>query len=129
MTDPQGCECTGADAALAKPVIRRGPRLARLVDESHFGVSLQQCGRCERRFLTMFGERVDWIDGDDPQTWIAVLVSDAEAARILDTAPIDEDTLAQLLPGPRQMLYHDMPKGDGEVLAWRTGLLLVPAHD
>jgi len=40
------------------------------------------CRTCGQRFLSEFTEEVDWIDGEDPQAWSLVPVSDAEAAAL-----------------------------------------------
>jgi hypothetical protein len=100
------------------------------VDESHFGVSLRQCVACGQYFLTLFCERIDWADGDDPQTFMAVPVSREEAAK-LQAANIaaDEYAITRVLADPRRFLYHDMPKGAPDTLAWMTRRLFIPGHD
>ena len=101
-----------------------------LVDESHFGVSIRQCVRCGQHFLTLFCERVDWADGDDPQTWAAVPVAEGEAAKLqaADVAA-DEHVILGIITSDRRFLVHDMPKGRPDRLVWQTGRPYVPAHD
>jgi len=101
-----------------------------LVDESHFGASILRCVRCGQHFLSLFCERVDWADSDDPQTTVAVPVS-ADEVRRLRTANVvaDENAILEIVANERRFLYHDMPKGAAETLAWKTRLLFIPGHD
>ena len=124
------CDCIGDDGAAAKKAILATRDLARLVDESHFGVSIRQCGRCGQRFLTIFCERVDWVDSDDPQAWIAAPVSEDESAK-LQAADVagDEYAIVRVLPDVRRILYNDMPKGAPDTLTWMTRRLFIPGHD
>lgn len=76
-----GCaECFAEDAERAGRWRLQG--VCELVDESHFGVAIRQCPACGQRFVTIFTEFVDWVDGDDPQYWDRVPVTQAEAERI-----------------------------------------------
>lgn len=101
-----------------------------LVEESHFGVSILRCVRCGQHFLSLFCERVDWADSDDPQTTVAVPVSEDEVQR-LRTANVaaNENVILEIVANERRFLYHDMPKGEPETLAWKTRTLFIPGHD
>ena len=124
------CACLGEDGVAAKAAIRAADDIARLVDESHFGVSLRQCARCGQRFLTLFCERVDWVDSDDPQTWVAVPVSADEAEKLQHAnVAADEDAILRIVASERQFLYNDMPKGAPATLKWMTRQLFIPGHD
>ena len=127
---PIPCACLGADPLAAKQTIRKAPRIAELADESHFMASIVRCDSCGQHFLTLFCERVDWADGDDPQTWLAFPVS-ADEARQLQAANVaaDENILTAIVTGPQRFLYHDTPKGAAGVFEWRTGTLHIPGHD
>jgi len=127
-SDP--CLCVGDDSVVAREAIRKTKHIAELVDESHFGVSILRCVRCGQHFLSMFCERVDWADGDDPQTRVVVPVSGDEAQR-LKTANIaaDENVILEIVANERRFLYHDMPKGTAETLVWKTRTLFIPGHD
>ena len=127
-SDP--CICLGDDSAAALEAIRKTKHIAELVDESHFGVSILRCVKCGQHFLSLFCERVDWADSDDPQTRMAVPVSEDEVQR-LQTANIaaDENVILEIVANDRRFLYHDMPKGAPETLAWKTRLLFIPGHD
>lgn len=124
------CPCLGDDPLAAKEACRKAKYVAELVDESHFGVSIQQCARCGRHLLSMFCERVDWADSDDPQTHVVVPLSGDEA-RALQSANVaaDENLILKIVAGERRFLYHDMPKGAPETLVWKTRTLFIPGHD
>ena len=127
-SDP--CICLGDDSAAALEAIRKTKHIAELVDESHFGVSILRCVQCGQHFLSLFCERVDWADSDDPQTRVAVPISEDEVQR-LQTANIaaDENVILEIIANERRFLYHDMPKGAPETLAWKTRTLFIPGHD
>ncbi len=126
------CGCSDADPGIAKRSIRRAKVVLSLVEESHFIVSIRCCGSCGRQYVVMFGERVDWVDSDDPQTWVGVEVNEEEVGRLVaarETAELNDDMLRAMIAGERRMVYHDMPKGCGEVLIRCAGALIVPSHD
>ena len=127
-SDP--CICLGDDSAAALEAIRKTKHIAELVDESHFDVSILRCVQCGQHFLSLFCERVDWVDSDDPQTRVVVPVSEDEVQR-LQTANIaaDENVILEIVANERRFLYHDMPKGAPETLAWKTRTLFIPGHD
>jgi hypothetical protein len=124
------CRCVGDDSLAARETIRKAQHIVTLVDESHFGVSIRRCVRCGQHFLNLFCERVDWADSDDPQTIVAVPVSEDEMQR-LKTADVaaNESVMLEILADERRFLYHDMPKGAAETLAWKSRRLFIPAHD
>jgi hypothetical protein len=128
ISDP--CICLGDDSRAASEAIRKAEHISMLVDESHFGVSILRCVRCAQHFLSLFCERVDWAEGDDPQTTVMVPVSEGEVQR-LKTAnvAIDENAILEILANERRFLYHDMPKGAADTLAWKTRPLFIPGHD
>ena len=127
-SDP--CICVGDDSFAARDAIRKADHVARLVDESHFGVSILQCAHCGQHFLSLFCERVDWADGDDPQTTVVIPVDEDEVQR-LATANVaaDENVILRILANERRFLYHDMPKRAAEILAWRNRTPFIPGHD
>lgn len=124
------CPCLGDDTLAALAAVRKSRRIAMLVDESHFGVAILRCVQCGQTFLSIFCERVDWADSDDPQIRVTVPISDDEARRLraADMAS-DENAILRTIVGERRFLFHDMPKGAGETLAWMKRTLFIPAHD
>jgi len=97
----------------------------RLVDESHYIVKLHQCPHCQQQFVSVFSERVDWLDGEDPQDRQVMPVTPAEC-EALQHLP-DALALYQLAP-KRQSLHWELPKGEYRRVRWRQGLHPVP-HD
>lgn len=128
MTAPErfGCAaCWPDDPDAAWAARRTLEPAAALVDESHFGVRLQGCPACGQRFLSVFTERVDWADGEDPQHWAALPVT-LEEAVALAAAPT-EAVIGALAPG-RRSLRRDFPKGGEPRCFWDAGMLVRP-HD
>ena len=125
-----GCICLADDAVAAKHAIQQAGNKVELVDESHFMAALRQCSRCGQHFLTLFCERIDWTDGDDPQAWLAVPITPEEVQR-LRTADVasNENVVLAILANERRFLFHDMPKGAPQKLAWQHGALFIPVHD
>ncbi|MCC6677095.1 MAG: hypothetical protein IT436_08120 [Phycisphaerales bacterium] len=128
-----GCACAGEDAAGALGAVRAGPAVVELIDDLHLIVRIRRC-RCGRAYLSIFTERIDWANGDDPQHWEFFPLEEAEVARLLARAaegPVDEAFLLEFGAGMRRrMLVRDWPGGAGEpVVGWRDGPLTIAAHD
>ncbi len=129
----ESCDCLADDVLVAKPAIQKARRVFELADESHFMANIRRCEACGQHFLTLFCERVDWADGDDPQTRVAAPVSAHEVALLrsgtVANGTMDEKAILNIVVTERRVLYHDMPKGPPERLEWRRGRLFIPAHD
>lgn len=123
-----GCRrCFGDDADTAWTASRE-VALRALVDESHFGVRLTAC-RCGQRFVSVFLERVDWVGGEDDQTWLVLPVREDEAARLEACA---EDALSQTLADvgrERRFLARAFPTGGALSAWWRDSGFSVGPHD
>lgn len=98
-----------------------------LVDESHLMIKIRSCRKCAQQFLSVFTETIDWEDGEDPQYWAVIPLTPAEVEQFASKSGIDEATLVAL-PGTRQSLRHDSPKGDGPRSYWSIGIAIGP-HD
>ena len=94
-----------------------------LVDESHFIMTLKAC-ECGQRFLDVFAERIDWVNGEDPQERLLV--------------PIDADAFARFVAGDhsltglgddRDHLWTDWLSGGEQRAQWLRAPLLIPPHD
>lgn len=126
------CCCQCDECGLAAAAIRRAERIAQLVDDSHFIVSIAQCRvpGCGQRHITMFCECVDWADSDDPQSWVAAPISEAEAAQLQSTdVAADENRILAILSTPRRFLFRNMPKSAPETIEWKHGPVFIPGHD
>lgn len=124
-----GCEhCWPAAAHVAWEARGTLTRAAELVDESHFHVMILACPQCAQPFASVFTELIDWVDGDDPQYWTLLPITDAEAAALLGRGDsLSEADLNALGPN-RRSLQRDHPKGAPPRLSWGSGLYVGP-HD
>lgn len=124
-----GCvECwpSAADAAWEA---RRALRVVEeLIDESHFHVMILSCGRCGQRFLSIFTEMIDWADGDDPQYWTLLPITEAEAGELAGQGEsLSDAQLGKVGPG-RRCLRRNCPKGAAAETVWGSGVW-VGRHD
>ncbi len=121
--DDFGCEQCWPPAADAAWEARGAlTHVAELIDESHFHVMILACPRCPQRFISVFTETIDWVDGDDPQYWTLLPITAAEAADLVQQrASLPETMLNALGPG-RRALRLDHPKASAPRLFWGTGI-------
>jgi hypothetical protein len=124
-----GCEScwpSGADAAWeARGALTRAQDL---VEESHFHVQILACARCNQRFVSVFTEMIDWKDGDDPQYWTLLPVTETEAADLVRRRDSLTETSLEALGRDRRCLSHDYPKAGAQRTYWSTGISIGP-HD
>lgn len=97
-----------------------------LVDESHFMVKIRCCPVCSQRFVSVFTELIDWSDGEDPQSWIVLPISQSEALKLEASKSITTDL--NVFASDRRSLRHEHPKGSGAHTFWGAGILVGP-HD
>jgi hypothetical protein len=110
-------------------VHRREQRLvARPVDESHFSISVLACPQCDQRFVSVFTEEIDWVDGDDPQRWLTVPITGDEAAALIATGASVSAAAVERLAAGRRYLDADFPKGAPTRIAWASGGFFIPRH-
>ncbi len=107
-----GCEnCWPSSPEGADAAYRALTREADLIDESHFHVMIRACSSCSQRFLSIFTEMIDWVDGDDPQYWTLLPITEVEAADLIRQGnSFTEQTLNSLGSG-RRSLHRDHPEG------------------
>ena len=124
-----GCDlCWPADAGAAWAARVGLTRLKELIDESHFIVALLACPRCAQRHLSIFTELIDWEDGNDPQYWTLMPITEAEAEGLIRReASLDETSLNALGRG-RRSLRRAHPKAGPPRVFWGSGVLVGP-HD
>lgn len=117
-----GCEhCWPTTPDAAWEASQALDRAADLIDESHFHVMIVACPSCTQRFVFVFTETIDWVDGEDPQYWTLLPITAAEAAELVrQPGPTTEAQLDALGPN-RRCLRHDHPKGAESRSYWSTG--------
>jgi hypothetical protein len=128
MTTDFGCaRCYGDDAqtVLAYYYERGLESDQRVVDDSHFGVSLRHCRECGQRFVWIFSEFVDWTGGEDAQYSDIVPVTADEAATVAAAGEdVDLRYLGSLGAG-RRRLCSDWPTGGDKRIRWGYGVFWV----
>ena len=124
-----GCEKCWPFSAEAADAARRGLiPVAELIDESHFHVMIRACSVCSQKFISIFTELIDWSEGDDPQYWTLLPITEDEAAGLTRSGDsVTEEVLNSLGKG-RRSLQHDRPKGKPPRTCWGVGVL-VGRHD
>jgi len=124
-----GCERCWPPTADAAWELRGGlTHVAELIDDSHFHVMILACPSCAQRFVSIFTESIDWKDGDDPQYWTLLPITEAEAVDLVRRQDsLTETKLNALGPG-RRCLRRDHPKATEPRIFWGTGISVGP-HD
>ncbi|MCP5246101.1 MAG: hypothetical protein H6937_09205 [Burkholderiales bacterium] len=122
--DNFGCNiCWPADPDLAWNARSKLIRDIELFDESHFHVMILSCNGCTQRFISVFTETIDWVDGEDPQYWTLLPITDAEATNLIQKrSSLTEDEINALGPG-RRSLRRDYPKGETPYTFWSNGVI------
>lgn len=98
-----------------------------LIDESHFTIKIRSCNHCAQQFLSVFTETIDWQDGEDPQRWVVMPLSAAQAQMLSRQDGAIETALAAL-PSACKSLCRDFPKGRAPCSYWGQGVSIGP-HD
>jgi hypothetical protein len=112
MAESFGCErCWPASADAAWEARAGLDSEQELIDESHLHVTIRACRSCSQRFVSIFNETVDWVDGDDPQYWTLLPVTAAEAANLTAQGGSVTEMGLNALGRGRRCLRHDHPKG------------------
>jgi hypothetical protein len=123
-----GCSsCWPSSAAEAWEAMRSLSIESRPVDESHFVVTIRLCPKCQQCYVSVFTETIDWADGEDPQFWIVLPLTEQEVSKLLQAGPNIELVLNTLAP-QRRSLRRDFPKGENPRGYWSSGISVRP-HD
>jgi hypothetical protein len=119
-----GCASCGGQDAMAAWASLHAQHMASPVREVHFGIDLKQCG-CGQPWVVVFAERVDYRDGDDAQTWLAVPVTPDEASVLTTCEP-------SRVPGGVAELGRDrrflLRSNFSPEIAWRDSGFSIPPH-
>lgn len=94
-----------------------------LVDESHLMVKIRSCSSCHQKFVSVFAEKIDWDDGDDPQFWCLCPLAEGEVNLLKEGEAFLLRQLRKLAP-KRRSLCHDAPKGGPARLYWAQGVII-----
>ncbi len=126
--DQIGCnKCWPGDAELAWNGVSKLSVEDRLIDESHYSVSIRRCTSCSQGFLQICTETIDWQDGEDPIYYTVMPISEAERTQLQKGGPVLKADLRSVGAG-RQALKHDWPKGEDPSTYWTTGVS-IGQHD
>lgn len=99
-----------------------------LVDESHFIVTIKTCRVCSQRFLSIFTETIDWVDGEDPQHWTILPITASEETALLQSGDSLTEAALKAVGVGRKSLDFDRPKDASPSCAWGIGIFIGP-HD
>jgi hypothetical protein len=125
-----GCgTCFKNDAVAVWKERPRFPLIRRLIDEPHFIVSIVACPDCAQRFLSVFTERIDWVNGEDPTESSLFPLSEDDAARVAALGPDDDLLQLDCLRQSRRHLRTDWPNAGPKQAWWTTDSLRIGWHD
>ncbi len=128
--DHFGCDhCWPAEAESAWSARSKLVWDATLTDESHFRIRILACDQCAQRFIYIFTEMIDWKNGNDPQYWMLLPITDSEATDLIQKRDsISEDEINALGKG-RKSLQRDFPRdAKAPYTFWGGGIFTGP-HD
>jgi hypothetical protein len=124
-----GCEkCWPSSAEAAHASSRALIPVAELIGESHFHVMIRECSVCSQKFISIFTELIDWSEGDDPQYWTLLPITEDEAAGLTRRGDSVTEEVLNSLGRRRRSLRHDRPKGKPPRTCWAVDVLVGP-HD
>lgn len=124
-----GCErCWPSEADAAWEARRALTHAQELIVESHFHVQILACARCAQRFVSVFTEMIDWKDGDAPQYWTLLPITETEAADLVRQRDSLTESSLEALGSDRRCIRHDYPQATARRTYWATGISVGP-HD
>ena len=122
-----GCQLCWPSTADAAWEARRSLACeAELIDESHFHVIILTCPNCNQRFLSVFTETIDWADGEDPQSWSLLPITDQEVADLVVRQGATTEAEINALGPERRCLRRDYPKDRAALSFWSAGIWVEP---
>jgi len=103
--------------------------LAEPVEESHLSITARACASCGQRFVWVFSEMIDWVDGNDPQRCTLVPIAQTEADELIaEGEQVREPSVERLTDG-RPVLVMDFPKSGAKTFAYVGGARIIGPHD
>lgn len=122
-----GCEhCCPCDTNTAWEASGTLTREVNLIDKSHFRVMILKCPACNQSFIFVFTETIDWEDGEDPQYWTILPLTQKETADVVHQGSSLTEAKLNSLGPHRQSLRRDHPKAEPPHIYWATGILVRP---
>jgi len=123
-----GCEkCWHSQASEAWDAVRSTLIEARLIDESHYIVSIRRCQICSQHYLQVTTETIDWEDGEDPIHRTIIPIDNAEREKLTASNQLDTDIIENIGVDRRSISY-DWPKNQEPTAYWSIGIR-VGMHD
>ena len=123
-----GCsECWSPESAAAWEAIGKTPIRDRVIDESHYIVSIRECPSCNQNYLQVTTETIDWEDGEDPIYRTVLPISFEEKCNLIDANVVHKADL-ESIGTDRRSLKYDWPKGKPQKSYWGIGIT-VGVHD
>lgn len=126
--DQMDCSCIQEDAQQALAAVEKLTLTHSIVSESHFRAYILCCNDCQRLFLHLFMEAIDWDAGDDSQAFLWAPVSGPEAERLIKAGEEEVEGTAMQLP-ERRLLAHIWPRGSVKSTFWLNGPIAIFPHD
>jgi len=124
-----GCEhCWPVAADAAWEARAALTHVADLIDQSHFHVMILACPACAQRFVSVFTETIDWVNGDDPQDSTLLPITEAEADDLVQRRESLSESDLNWVGSGRRSLRRDCPSGAAARTFWGKGIS-VGRHD
>jgi hypothetical protein len=122
------CRCSDANAEESISWLNDCPR-TRLVDESHFMIDLIRCEKCDRPWVRVFYELIDWKDGEDSQARNFIPLSEDQYKAILDHGENTDEQFLDLIGATGPYLTYSYPQSGERIYIWKEGPVFHYMHD
>jgi hypothetical protein len=102
--------------------------VSRLIDESHYIVTVRACPNCGQEFVRVFTERIDWQGGEDPQRITLLPITHDEAQALMAAGENVNEAQLSRMGWHRRFLEFDWPSRQPMTIRYTVGDL-VARHD
>lgn len=128
--DRFGCDhCWPVEAEAAWSATRKLVRDTELIDDSHFHILIVKCNQCAQRYISVFTEMIDWENGNDPQYWILLPITNSEVVKLIQNRDSISENEINALGKGRKSLRRDFPRDvKVPITFWGSGIFVGP-HD
>ena len=122
-----GCDqCWPASADDAWAARANLDRSRQLFDDSHFRVMVLGCKACGQRFLSVFTELSDYVNGDDSQGWVLVPITDDEEQGLASAGTAEFARQVYATGKERWSLLKIHACGHPANVFWGVGIPMLP---